>query len=151
MKFTPRSTARSRTRFASSTSFGSPQIPLPVSRIAPNPRRFTSRSPPTLNVLAGVLILQRSTAESTPQSSERRFPPSLDAKRHFYCSRPVLNLALQRHQIIVQFPLSQMKPRFHRPQGDLPFRGNLPLTHPFEESEINDLFLGVGQHLNRAV
>src|SRR5215510_10327148 len=56
MKFTPSSTARFRTRFASSTSFGSPQMPLPVSRIAPNPRRFTSRSPPNLNVRAGVLM-----------------------------------------------------------------------------------------------
>ena len=36
--------------------FGSSQMPLPVRRIAPNPRRFTSRSP-ILNVFAGVLIL----------------------------------------------------------------------------------------------
>src|ERR1700736_4598066 len=73
MKFTSSSTARFRTRFASSTSLGSPQIPFPVSRIAPNPRRFTSRSPPILNVFAGVLMLQRSTAESAPQSCKRRF------------------------------------------------------------------------------
>src|ERR1700693_3984313 len=56
MKLTPSFTPRFSTRFASSTSLGSPQIPLPVSRIAPNPRRFTSRSPPILNVFAGVLM-----------------------------------------------------------------------------------------------
>jgi hypothetical protein len=52
---------------------GSPQIPLPVSLIAPNPRRFTSRSLPILNVFAGVLILQPSTAQNKPQSFERGF------------------------------------------------------------------------------
>src|SRR3954454_20427378 len=46
MKSTPRSTARRSTDFAVSGSSGGPQIPSPVSRIAPKPRRRTSRSPP---------------------------------------------------------------------------------------------------------
>src|ERR1700730_9442992 len=46
MKLTPRSGKRFRTRFASSRSLGSPQIPGPVMRIAPKPRRWTGRSPP---------------------------------------------------------------------------------------------------------
>src|SRR5215469_2702824 len=45
MKFTPSSTARRSTRTASSGSFGSPQMPGPVSRIEPNPSRFTVSSP----------------------------------------------------------------------------------------------------------
>src|SRR4051794_31776899 len=50
MRSTPRSTALRSTRLASSRSGGSPQIPLPVIRIAPNPSRWTSRSPPIVNV-----------------------------------------------------------------------------------------------------
>src|SRR5450755_3054165 len=57
MKFTPNSTARLRTRLASPGSLGSPQIPLPVSRIAPYPRRFTSRSPPIVNVFFSELMV----------------------------------------------------------------------------------------------
>jgi hypothetical protein len=44
-----------------------------------------------------------------------------------------------------------MKPRFHRPQGDLPFRGDFALTHPFEKCEINHLFLCFGQFLHHAI
>ena len=40
MKLTPSSTARFRTRFASSRFLGGPQMPWPVIRIAPNPRRL---------------------------------------------------------------------------------------------------------------
>jgi len=43
------STARCNTRIASGRLEGSPQIPSPVIRIAPNPRRFTRRSPPIEN------------------------------------------------------------------------------------------------------
>ncbi|CAO5170296.1 exported hypothetical protein [Frankia sp. AiPs1] len=50
MKVTPRSTARRRTARACSGSAGGPQIPGPVIRIAPNPRRVTGRSPPSRNV-----------------------------------------------------------------------------------------------------
>src|ERR1044072_6662752 len=51
MRFAPSSTARFRTRFASSRSFGQPQMPSPVIRIAPHPSRFTVRPPPILKVL----------------------------------------------------------------------------------------------------
>src|SRR5438552_5716920 len=50
IKFTPSSTARLRTFSALARSGGQPQMPSPVSRIAPNPRRLTVRSPPNLQV-----------------------------------------------------------------------------------------------------
>src|SRR5260221_2341082 len=52
MKLTLSSIARRSAAFASSRFGGSPQIPLPVIRIAPKPRRFTVRSPPMLIVPA---------------------------------------------------------------------------------------------------
>src|SRR3954468_18132514 len=50
MKFTPSSMARWRTRRHSSGGPGSPQIPRPVSCIAPKPSRFTVSSPPMSKV-----------------------------------------------------------------------------------------------------
>src|SRR5881397_1084062 len=50
MKLTPSSTARRKTFFAFSRSGGQPQIPSPVRRIAPKPRRLTNRSPPNKNL-----------------------------------------------------------------------------------------------------
>src|SRR5271165_3721489 len=52
MKSTPSSTARCNTLRASSRSFGSPQMPGPVMRIAPYPSRLTVRSPPSAKVPA---------------------------------------------------------------------------------------------------
>src|SRR5579872_955280 len=49
MASTPSSTARRSTAIASSRSFGQPQTPGPVIRIAPNPSRCTVR-PERLNV-----------------------------------------------------------------------------------------------------
>src|SRR5690242_12141635 len=46
MKLTPSSTARRSAAWACSRSGGGPQMPCPVIRIAPKPRRFTVRSPP---------------------------------------------------------------------------------------------------------
>src|SRR5256885_1558050 len=45
MRLMPRSTARRRTAMASSRSSGGPQMPSPVMRMAPKPRRRTVRSP----------------------------------------------------------------------------------------------------------
>src|SRR2546429_6750637 len=50
MKLTPSSTARRKTFFALSRSGGHPQLPSPVRRIAPKPRRLTNRSPPNKNL-----------------------------------------------------------------------------------------------------
>src|ERR1039458_1432537 len=47
MKLAPNSTARRRTAIAAARSFGGPQIPSPVRRIAPKPRRLTVSSPPS--------------------------------------------------------------------------------------------------------
>src|SRR5438552_1291851 len=60
MKLTPSSTARRKTFLAFSRSGGQPQIPSPVSRIAPNPSRLTTRSPPNKNV--SPLLLARDAA-----------------------------------------------------------------------------------------
>src|SRR5580700_11352289 len=45
MKLTPRSTARRRVLIEASWSLGGPQMPGPVMRMAPKPRRLTVRSP----------------------------------------------------------------------------------------------------------
>src|SRR5919204_4324513 len=52
MKLIASSTARRRTALAPWGSAGGPQIPGPVIRIAPNPRRRTSSSPPSSKVPA---------------------------------------------------------------------------------------------------
>src|SRR5258708_660676 len=52
MKLTPSSIARRSAAIAWSRLAGGPQIPWPVTRIAPNPSRFTVRSPPMLIVPA---------------------------------------------------------------------------------------------------
>src|SRR6266550_3315617 len=57
MKLTPSSTARRKTFFAPLRSGGQPQIPSPVSRIAPKPSRLTKRSPPNKNVSSLLLVL----------------------------------------------------------------------------------------------
>src|SRR6476620_11850214 len=57
MKLTPSSTARRKTFFAFSRSGGQPQMPSPVSRIAPNPSRLTKRSPPNKSVSSSLLVL----------------------------------------------------------------------------------------------
>src|SRR5712692_10806782 len=49
MKLIPNSTARHKTRMAPARSAGSPQIPFPVIRIAPQPNRVTRRSFPIMN------------------------------------------------------------------------------------------------------
>jgi len=56
MKFTPSSTVRRSTAFACSRFSGSPQIPVPVMRIAPKPSRRTVRSPPTSIVPAASAV-----------------------------------------------------------------------------------------------
>src|SRR5690348_6032822 len=47
MKSTPSSTARRSTANAPLRSFGGPQMPSPIRRIAPKPRRCTEISPPS--------------------------------------------------------------------------------------------------------
>src|SRR5205085_5566958 len=47
MKFTPSSIALRRTAIASVRFFGGPQIPSPVRRMAPKPRRCTEASRPS--------------------------------------------------------------------------------------------------------
>src|SRR2546423_3408546 len=68
MKLMPSSTARLRTAFATSRSAGGPQIPSPVSRMAPNPSRHTSRSPPrTMAPAADASVVVEATACPYPQ------------------------------------------------------------------------------------
>src|SRR5580704_1514361 len=56
MKLTPSSTTRRSVAMAWSRLGGSPQMPRPVIRIAPNPRRLTVRSPPTSMVPAAAAV-----------------------------------------------------------------------------------------------
>src|SRR5450755_4624470 len=85
MKFTPRSTALLRTRLASSRSLGSPQMPLPVRRIAPYPRRFTSMSPPILNVFCTALMRFSNIVLSVDTSHE--LPDSVQGMDERRCTR----------------------------------------------------------------
>src|ERR1700722_14298290 len=59
--------ARRKTRIASSSFAGGPQIPRPVSRIAPKPRRRTFKSPPIVSVPSGKSI------SKTPVQNGRDF------------------------------------------------------------------------------
>src|ERR1700742_1086325 len=64
MWLTPSSTARRRTAIAPSRSRGGPVMPGPVRRIAPNPRRLTSRSPAIVNVPAAAAVgIRRPSSE----------------------------------------------------------------------------------------
>src|SRR6266851_5009274 len=56
MKLTPSSTTRRSVAMAWSRLGGSPQMPGPVIRMAPNPRRLTVRSPPTSMVPAAAAV-----------------------------------------------------------------------------------------------
>src|SRR6266487_6926576 len=79
MKLTPSSTARRSVALAWSASGGSPQMPSPVTRIAPNPIRATTRSPPISMVpaaaaLTGIVInclLIRVRTQSGSRDSDR--------------------------------------------------------------------------------
>src|SRR5438067_770996 len=66
MKLTPSSTARRKTFLAFSRSGGQPQIPSPVSRIAPKPSRLTKTSPPNKNVSSLLLVLAAVTSFDNP-------------------------------------------------------------------------------------
>src|SRR6266436_4466958 len=56
MKLTPSSTTRLSVAMAWSRLGGSPQMPGPVIRMAPNPMRLTVRSPPTSMVPAAAAV-----------------------------------------------------------------------------------------------
>ena len=56
MKLTPSSTTRRSVSLACARSGGSPQMPLPVTRIAPKPIRRTTRSPPISMVPAAAAL-----------------------------------------------------------------------------------------------
>src|SRR6476659_7905721 len=72
MKSMPSSRTFSSTRMARSWSSGGPQIPSPVMRIAPKPRRRTSRSPPILKVPDALTFIRGSYP-----SCHRVHPPGL--------------------------------------------------------------------------
>src|ERR1700726_1770641 len=69
MKLMPSSNARRSTRLHSSRSAGSPQMPSPVIRMAPNPNRLTGMSPPMSIVPASaavtVLVVRSAIASSS--------------------------------------------------------------------------------------
>src|SRR5438876_4089406 len=63
----PSSSVRRRTRLHSSRSAGSPQMPAPVRRMAPKPKRFTVKSPPRSIVpaSAALMVVVRSAMASS--------------------------------------------------------------------------------------
>src|ERR1051326_6111667 len=62
IRLTPSSIAWRSTASASRLSFGGPQTPSPVMRIAPKPRRFTVRSPPRVKVVDRIALMRKSVA-----------------------------------------------------------------------------------------
>src|SRR5690348_3647398 len=74
MKLTPRSTARRSTATAPSWSSGGPQMPSPVMRIAPKPRRRTFTSPPRPTVpaaaasVASIVTARKVPAAPSPET-----------------------------------------------------------------------------------
>src|SRR3982074_351170 len=87
MKLTSRSTARGRTASAPVLSFGGPQRPSPVRRIAPKPRRWTEISPPSeifpakLAEISFLFILTSNTVNSNFVSRCRSRRQPLNCQR----------------------------------------------------------------------
>src|SRR6266704_3533109 len=80
MKLTPSSTTRRSVAMAWSRLSGSPQMPGPVIRMAPNPSRLTVRSPPTSMVPAAAAVGCASTRYLLLVTvSLSRLPPRADA------------------------------------------------------------------------
>src|ERR1017187_5086975 len=57
MRLTPSSTARRSVARAAGLSAGGPQMPAPVMRMAPKPRRLTVRPPPMAKVPAAAAVI----------------------------------------------------------------------------------------------
>src|ERR1700676_2622970 len=74
MKFVPSSSARRSTARACLASRGSPQTSSPVTRIAPKPRRLTSRSPPINNRPAAAAGCLRSDVASRFETASAAGP-----------------------------------------------------------------------------
>jgi len=74
IKFTPNSTACRSTASAAARSFGGPQIPSPVIRIAPYPNRFTVNCPPRE-------IVPAAFADSVCVGLQKRNQPILEEER----------------------------------------------------------------------
>ena len=82
MKLTPSSTARRTTRLASSRSFGSPQMPEPVIRMAPKPSRYTGpRSMISSVPLCWATVMSATTRRPPRAYSARAAPGPENARR----------------------------------------------------------------------
>src|SRR5919202_4085972 len=68
MKSMSSSRTRRRTARAWAGSSGGPQIPRPVMRMAPKPRRVTSMSPPMANEPDAEAVIDMTASVSTPVS-----------------------------------------------------------------------------------
>src|SRR5438874_1805915 len=80
IKFAPSSTARFKTLRAFSRSGGQPHIPSPVSRIAPNPSRFTGKSPPMVKLELSLADAAAKIVAALPAKSDA--PPESVARRN---------------------------------------------------------------------
>src|SRR5580692_9046373 len=81
MKLTPSSTTRRRVAMACALFGGSPQIPGPVIRMAPNPSLFTVRSPPMSIVPAAAAVGCAFTPAPPPRSTPASDAPLRPAHR----------------------------------------------------------------------
>src|SRR5215472_17320713 len=97
MKLTPSPTARRRTATASVRFLGGPQMPSPVRRIAPNPRRCTEISPPSETLPPKLADI--SFAFMIFSFYSLSLPMLWDAIRHTQHRRPKLPLCCERAKI----------------------------------------------------
>src|SRR4051794_5235714 len=88
MKSTPRSGRRRSTARAASGFSGGPQMPGPVMRMAPKPRRVTSMSPPIANVPDAIAVTVTVTVVTVPTHRSDAEPLEVQQPaQHTRCAR----------------------------------------------------------------
>src|SRR5690625_4516790 len=111
MKFTPSSGTRRNIRRHSRGSSGSPQMPSPVTRMAPKPRRWTGNSPPSLNSPAGETLrsfIAHSSSFRWAVVQDRQ--PSAPSVAPSGCLVQLLLLQRALHALVREHPLLQLLP-----------------------------------------
>src|SRR5262245_47123258 len=123
MKLIPSSIVRRNTAFASAGSAGCPQIPAPVIRMAPNPRRLTVRSPPTSIVPAiaactdsrsgmrsRLLDLRLRDCSCRTGLEEARTSGGSPAPKYLFCPpRPASTTSVRRRRVCSAQPTTYLR------------------------------------------
>src|SRR4029077_21244180 len=141
IKFAPSSTARRNTLSAFSRSGGQPQIPSPVSRIAPNPSRLTDKSPPILKLDLSLADAAAKSVAALPAKSDA--PPASVARRNnrrLMPSRPTRSLfALNTSSFIARNLISHGffdQPSLSSPSQDHSAGGRMQHASGVRSSEL---------------